>query len=236
MNCKTTYRHLAEEMYMSLFRSNNPVPQSPPLHVVAKPAGPDCNLNCDYCFYLEKQALFSNKRGFRMSDTVLQTFIENYIRSQSTPVVEFVWQGGEPTLLGVEFFERVIELQRPFSNTKTIKNSLQTNGTLLTDRWCKFLKKHDFMVGISLDGPQHIHDQHRHDKRGKGTFDMVMQGLRLLQKHEVPFNVLACVSREAANHPLEVYQFFKDSGVKFVQFAPVVERACNSKSIHIKAA
>jgi len=135
MNCKTTYRHLVEEMYMSLFRSNNPVPQSPPLHVVAKPAGPDCNLDCDYCFYLEKQALFSNKRGFRMSDTVLQTFIENYIRSQSPSVVEFVWQGGEPTLLGVEFFERVIELQRPFTNTKTIKTRskpmvlcLQTNG------------------------------------------------------------------------------------------------------------
>jgi len=195
-------------MYMSVFRNNNLGPHSPPLHVVAKPAGPNCNLDCDYCFYLEKQALFSNNRGFRMSDTVLQTFIENYIRSQSPPVVEFVWQGGEPTLLGVEFFERVIELQRPFSNTKTIKNSLQTNGTLLTERWCKFLKKHDFMVGISLDGPQQIHDQHRHDKRGKGTFDMVMQGLRLLQKHEVPFNVLACVSRESANHPLEVYQFF----------------------------
>ncbi|MEJ2470899.1 MAG: anaerobic sulfatase maturase [Desulfuromonadales bacterium] len=217
---------------MTVFRNNNLGPHSPPLHVVAKPAGPDCNLDCDYCFYLEKQALFSNNRGFRMSDTVLQTFIENYIRSQSPTVVEFVWQGGEPTLLGVEFFERVIELQRPFSKTKTIKNSLQTNGTLLTDRWCKFLKQHDFMVGISLDGPQQIHDQHRHDKRGKGTFDMVMQGLRLLQKHEVPFNVLACVSRESANHPLEIYQFFKDSGVEFVQFTPVVERACNPESRH----
>jgi uncharacterized protein len=195
-----------------------------PIHVVVKPAGPACNLDCEYCFYLEKQAFFDNSSACRMSDTILKTFIKDYISSQTAPIVEFVWQGGEPTLLGVEFYERVIELQRPFTMAKTIKNSLQTNGTLLSEQWCSFLKKHDFMVGISLDGPQQIHDLYRRDKKGKGTFDRVMYGLGLLQKHGVPYNVLASVSRDSAQRPLDVYRFFRDSGIEFVQFAPVVER------------
>jgi len=131
------------------------------LHVVAKPIGPACNLNCEYCFYLEKQALFATDKKYRMSDKVLSAFITNYITSQPTPVVEFVWQGGEPTLLGIDFFKRVVDLQKPFVQTKTITNSLQTNGTLLTAEWCQFLKKHNFMVGISLDGPKEIHDRYR---------------------------------------------------------------------------
>jgi uncharacterized protein len=202
------------------------------IHVVAKPTGPVCNLNCEYCFYLEKQALFSRGEQYRMSDDVLSAFITNYITSQTTPVVEFVWQGGEPTLLGVDFFRRVIELQKPFAGAKTITNSLQTNGTLLTDEWCVFLKKHNFMVGISLDGPKDIHDRYRRDRKGKGTFDQVMRGLRLLQKHKVEYNVLACVARETAKHPLEVYRFFKDEGVEFIQFSPVVERMPDSSSRH----
>ena len=124
------------------------------LHVVAKPIGPACNLDCEYCFYLEKQALFSPGGQYRMTDRVLSAFIAGYISSQPVPVVEFVWQGGEPTLLGIDFFKRVVELQKPFAKGKTITNSLQTNGTLLTDEWCRFLKKNNFMVGISLDGPQ----------------------------------------------------------------------------------
>ncbi len=117
------------------------------IHVVAKPIGPVCNLDCEYCFYLEKHALFGTGEQYRMSDDVLGSFIDNYVSSQPTPVVEFVWQGGEPTLLGMDFFKRVIELQKPFVKTKTITNSIQTNGTLLTDEWCAFLKKHNFMVG-----------------------------------------------------------------------------------------
>jgi uncharacterized protein len=194
------------------------------IHVVAKPIGPACNLNCEYCFYLEKQALFGPDENFRMSDDLLSAFITNYITSQHTPIVEFVWQGGEPTLLGIDFFKRVIELQRQFSETKTITNSLQTNGTLLNDEWCAFLKKHNFMVGISLDGPQDIHDRYRHDRKGKGTFDRVIRGLKLLQTHKVDYNVMACVARETAKHPLEVYRFLKDQGVEFIQFSPVVER------------
>jgi len=198
------------------------IPQG--IHVVAKPIGPVCNLNCAYCFYLEKQALFGVDEKYRMSDDMLSAFITNYITSQPTPVVEFVWQGGEPTLLGIDFFKRVVELQKPFAGTKTITNSLQTNGTMLTDEWCAFLKKHNFMVGISLDGPKEVHDRYRRDREGKGTFDHVMLGLRLLQKHEVEYNVLASVARETARQPLEVYRFLRDEGVEFIQFAPVVER------------
>jgi uncharacterized protein len=203
------------------------------IHVVAKPIGPVCNLNCEYCFYLEKQALFGPDEKYRMSDDVLSAFITNYITAQPTPIVEFVWQGGEPTLLGIDFFKRVIELQKQFSGTKSITNSLQTNGTLLTDEWCDFLKKHNFMVGISIDGPKEVHDRYRRDRKGKGTFAQVMHGLRLLQKHKVEYNVLACVARETAKHPLEVYSFLKDQGVEFIQFAPVVERLPDLSSIQI---
>jgi len=201
------------------------------MHVVAKPIGPLCNLNCEYCFYLEKQALFSTDEKYRMPDNVLRAFVTNYITSQPTPVVEFVWQGGEPTLLGVDFFKRVVELQKPFEKRKTITNSLQTNGTLLDDKWCRFLKKHNFMVGISLDGPKEIHDRYRRNRKGHGSFDQVMRGLKLLQKHQVEYNILACVARETARRPLEVYHFFKKEGAAFIQFSPVVERLPDSSSM-----
>ena len=204
--------------------SNQSVNTSQGIHVVAKPIGPLCNLDCEYCFYLEKKALFGSGEQYRMAEAILSRFIANYIASQPTPVVEFVWQGGEPTLLGIDFFRRVIELQKPYAGQKTITNSLQTNGTLLTDEWCEFLKKHNFMTGISLDGPKEIHDRYRRDPNGKGTFEQVMRGLRLLQKHNVEYNVLACVARETANQPLDVYRFFRDEGIEFIQFSPVVER------------
>ena len=198
------------------------IPQG--LHVVAKPIGPACNLDCEYCFYLEKQALFAAGEKYRMPENVLSAFIAGYISSQPAPVVEFVWQGGEPTLLGIDFFKRVVELQKPFAKGRTITNSLQTNGTLLTEEWCRFLKKHNFMVGVSLDGPKMIHDRYRKDRKGRGTFDEVMRGLHLLQKHKVEYNVLACVAHHTAGKPLEVYRFLKDAGVEFIQFTPIVER------------
>jgi uncharacterized protein len=201
------------------------------IHVVVKPIGPVCNLNCEYCFYLEKQALFDAGEEYRMSDDVLSAFIADYIASQPTPLVEFVWQGGEPTLLGIDFFKRVIDLQKPFARRKMIKNSLQTNGTLLTDEWCRFLKQHNFMAGISIDGPKEVHDRYRRDRKGKGTFDQVMQGLRLLQKHNVEYNVLATVARDTAKKPLDVYRFLRDEGVEFIQFSPVVERMRNAQGI-----
>jgi uncharacterized protein len=200
------------------------------IHVVAKPIGPACNLNCEYCFYLEKKALFPEGEQYRMPDKVLSAFITNYITSQPTPVVEFVWQGGEPTLLGIDFFRRVIDLQKPFAKKKTITNSLQTNGTLLTPEWCRFLRKHNFMVGISLDGPKEIHDRHRRDRKGNGTFEQVMRGLKLLQDHKVEYNVLACVARETTKKPLEVYRFLRGEGVEFIQFTPIVERLADASS------
>ena len=179
------------------------------IHIVAKPTGPACNLNCAYCFYLEKKVLFGAGEKFRMTDEVLSAFIKKYIHSQPTPLVEFVWQGGEPTLLGMDFFKQVVELQRPFARRKMIRNSLQTNGTLLTRKWCEFLKKYNFMVGISLDGPKEIHDRYRRDRRGNGTFDRVMQGLKLLQKYRIEYNVMACVAHDTAKQPLDIYRFFR---------------------------
>jgi uncharacterized protein len=198
------------------------------MHVVAKPMGPVCNLNCEYCFYLEKRALFGADEKYRMPDDVLRAYISNYIASQPTPVVDFVWQGGEPTLLGIDFFQRVVDLQKPFVKKKTITNSLQTNGTLLTSEWCRFLRTHNFMVGISLDGPKEIHDCYRRDRKGEGTFEQVMRGLGLLQKHKVEYNVLACVARETAKKPLEIYRFLRGEGVEFIQFTPIVERLADT--------
>ncbi len=209
-------------------RSSNQESIVPGIHVVAKPIGPVCNLNCDYCFYLEKQALFGPGEQYRMSDEVLSAFISNYITSQPTPVVEFVWQGGEPTLLGLDFLKRVVELQKPFLGTKAITNALQTNGTLLTDELCGFLAENRFMVGISIDGPKDIHDRYRRDRSGKGTFDRVMRGLSLLQQHKVEYNVLTSVTRESARQPLEVYRFLRAQGVEFIQFAPIVERKADA--------
>lgn len=157
---------------MQKIRHSESAPQG--IHVMAKPIGPVCNLNCEYCFYLEKTALFGPDEKYRMSDDVLSTFITSYITTQPTPVVAFVWQGGEPTLMGIDFFKQVIKLQKVFAGRKTITNSLQTNGTLLTEKWCRFLKKHNFMVGISIDGPKEVHDRFRRDRKGNGTFDRVI--------------------------------------------------------------
>jgi uncharacterized protein len=194
------------------------------IHIVAKPNGPACNLDCDYCFYTEKQSLFPKDENYRMPDNVLEAYIAKYISAQPSPEVEFVWQGGEPTLLGLDFFKKVIEMQKPFTGQKTIRNVLQSNGTLITDEWCRFLKRHNFLVGISLDGPQNIHDRHRRDRGGKATFNKVMKGLERLRKHGVEYNVMACVAGETAGRPLDVYHFFKKEGVEFIQLFPVVER------------
>jgi len=200
------------------------------IHVLAKPAGAACNLHCDYCFYLEKEKLFPEKEDFRMSDAVLENYIRHYVGAQPTPEVEFVWHGGEPTLLGVDFFRKAVKYQMPYRKHKTIKNSLQTNGTLLTDEWCEFFKESGFFIGVSLDGPQEIHDRHRRDRGGEPTFNNVMNGLRLLQKHDVDYNVLACVAKETAQRPLEVYHFFKGEDIRFIQFTPVIERAADERS------
>ena len=208
------------------------------IHILAKPIGPRCNLNCEYCFYLEKLSLFPKGENYVMSDEVLQAYINKYITLQPTPVVGFVWQGGEPTLLGLDFYKRVVELQLPFAKQKEITNSLQTNGTLLDDEWCEFLKENNFLVGLSLDGPRDIHDRYRKDSVGKGSFDKVMRGVDLLRKHGVEFNVMATVARGTSYKPLEVYRFFKEQGFDFIQFVPVIERTADfrSKQLGLKLA
>ena len=200
------------------------------IHAIAKPAGSRCNMKCDYCFYLEKENLYSGKENFSMSDEVLKAYIKSYLTSQPTPEVDFVWQGGEPTLRGIDFYRKVLQYQKRYRGSKTIRNSIQTNGTLLTDEWCAFLKQNAFLVGLSLDGPADIHNLYRRNRAGQPTFNEVMRGMRLLKKWEVEFNVLACVARETAYRPLEVYRFFKEQGVAFIQFTPVVERMPDQKA------
>jgi serine-type anaerobic sulfatase-maturating enzyme len=201
-----------------------------PFHLLTKPIGPICNLDCKYCFYLEKENLYPGENQWRMSDTVLAEYIRQYIHSQPVPEINFAWQGGEPTLLGVEFFRKVIALQKKFANGKTIANAIQTNGTLLDDEWCEFLAANNFLVGLSIDGPAEMHDAYRVDKRQQPTFDKVMRGLDFLKKHKVEFNTLTVVNRVNSQSPLEVYRFLKSIGSQFLQFIPLVERAAAGES------
>jgi uncharacterized protein len=196
----------------------------PAYHVMTKPIGPICNLDCKYCFYLEKESLYPKTESFRMSDSVLEKYIQEYIESQQVPEVSFAWQGGEPTLMGLAFFEKVVQLQAKYSGGKKIFNALQTNGTLLDDAWCSFFKKNQFLIGISIDGPREVHDFYRVDKKDGPTFDSVMNGILLLKKHQVEFNTLTVVNKINSQKPLEVYRFLKEIGSGFIQFIPLVER------------
>ena len=205
-------------------RKNNPDKALKAFHVMAKPSGPICNLDCRYCFYLEKENLYGKKQDWAMPDPVLESYISQFIASQDSPVISFAWQGGEPTLLGVDFFRKVVALQNKYANGKKIENAFQTNGVLLDDRWGEFLAGNQFLIGISIDGPAELHDFYRVDKGGAPTFDRVMRGLRFLKKHQVEFNVLTVVNRRNSQHPLRVYQFLKGIGAQFMQFIPIVER------------
>lgn len=199
-------------------------------HLMAKPVGPLCNLNCEYCFYTEKSALFPKENNFIMSYDVLEQYVKEYINSQNIPEISFVWQGGEPMLAVLSFYEKAVELQKKYANGKKILNSIQTNGTLLNDDWCKFLKENNFVVGLSLDGPEHIHNRYRKDFKGEGTFNKVMNGLELLKKYNIEYNVLACVAADTCDYPLKTYRFFKKHGVKHIQFTPVIERIPDENS------
>lgn len=193
-------------------------------HVMTKPVGPICNLDCRYCFYLEKERMFPAGQSFRMSDAVLEAYVRRYITEQASGEIHFAWQGGEPTILGIEFFRKVLSLQRKYAAGKTVLNAIQTNGTLLDDSWGTFLAENGFLVGLSVDGPRGLHDRYRVDKGGRPTFDKVMEGLSVLKKHGVEFNTLTVVHRANALHPLEVYRFLKEIGSRFIQFIPLVER------------
>jgi len=191
---------------------------------MVKPIGPVCNLNCTYCYYLEKHKLYKDSSSFKMSDELLEKFVKQYIMAQQVPAVQFVWQGGESTLLGLEYFEKIVKLQKKYALGKRIENSFQTNGTLLTDEWCAFFKKNNFLIGLSIDGPEAMHDKYRPMKTGKPSFEKVIRGIKLLHKHQVDFNTLTVVNDYNVKYPLEVYRFLKSIGSSYLQFIPIVER------------
>ena len=197
----------------------------PAFHLLAKPTGAICNLDCAYCFFLDKEVFYPGSK-FRMSDDVLEAYIRQLIESHRSDSVNIAWQGGEPTLMGLDFYRRMMALAEKYRRPgMRFLHTMQTNGTLLDDEWCAFLKEHDFLIGISIDGPRALHDVYRVDQGGQPTFDKVMRGLRLLQKHGVDFNVLTTVNRVNADYPLEVYRFLRDEvGTTWMQFIPVVER------------
>lgn len=192
--------------------------------VMAKPIGAICNLECKYCFYLEKENLYPDTSSFRMSEEVLESFIKQKIDAHKIPEVNFAWQGGEPTLMGVDFFREVVRLQKKYSNGKKINNAFQTNGILLNDEWCSFFNENNFLIGLSIDGTEKLHDKLRVNKGGKPTFKNVMKGISFLKKHRVDFNTLTVVHKYNADYPLEIYNFLKEAGSGYMQFIPVVER------------
>lgn len=199
-------------------------PFARPLYVMLKPVGAACNLACDYCYYLEKSNLYKQQSHRIMTDELLERFIKEYIEAQTMNEVLFTWHGGEPTLRPLSFYQKAVALQQKYARGRRIDNALQTNGTLLTDEWCRFLKANNWLVGISIDGPAEFHDRYRRDKRGEPSFEKVMNGIRLLQKHGVEWNAMAVVNRYNADHPKAFYDFFKRINCQFIQFAPIVER------------
>ncbi len=202
------------------------VPNAPPaFHLLAKPTGATCNLDCAYCFFLSKEMLYPGSR-FRMADALLEEYIRQLIEAHQTPDVQVAWQGGEPTLMGQPFFERSIELVEKYRKPgMRVAYTIQTNGTLIDDDWAAFFKRHHFLVGISIDGPQALHDAYRVDKGGQPTFDKVMRGLATLQAHGVEYNTLTTLHRANADHPVEVYRFLRDEcKSNFIQFIPIIER------------
>ncbi|MBZ5600080.1 MAG: anaerobic sulfatase maturase [Acidobacteriia bacterium] len=194
-------------------------------HAMIKPIGAICNLDCLYCYYLHKKDLLGSNSKFQISDEILETHIQQYIEGQDRDEVVFSWQGGEPTLLGLEFFHKVVELEQKHKRPhQRIENDLQTNGTLLNDDWGAFLKEHRFLVGLSIDGPRELHDRHRLAKDGQPTFDKVFAAAQMLHRHGVLFNALCVVNRVNAKRPLDVYRFLKNEIEPWqMQFIPCVE-------------
>jgi len=201
-------------------------PFASPLYVMSKPVGSACNLACAYCYYLEKSHLYPTTQGtrFAMSDETLELFIRQYIEAQTQPQVLFTWHGGEPLMRPISFYEKAMALQQRYAGGRLIDNSLQTNGTLLTDEWCAFFRKHNWLIGISIDGPQEFHDEYRRARGGAPSFQKVMRGINLLRKHGVEWNAMGVVNDFNADYPLDIYHFYKDIGCQYIQFAPIIER------------
>lgn len=199
-------------------------PFARPLYVMLKPVGAVCNLACKYCYYLEKVRLYKEMPRHVMSEELLERFIEEYINSQTMPQVLFTWHGGETMMRPLSFYKRAVELQKRYAGGRRIDNCLQTNGTLLTDEWCEFLRENNFLVGMSVDGPQEFHDEYRRNRQGQPSFQKVMRGINLLKKHGVEWNAMAVVNDFNADYPLDFYHFFKELDCRYIQFTPIVER------------
>lgn len=200
-------------------------PFARPLYVMTKPAGAHCNLACDYCYYMEKQKLYQNGEKHVMSDQLTEVFVREYIQSQFGREVNFTWHGGEPMIRPLSYYKKVVRWQRQYAEGKTILNCLQTNGTLLTPEWCRFLHDEGWLVGISIDGPQNMHDAYRMKRNGAPTWEKVMQGIEMLDRYDVEWNAMAVVNDITAARPLEFYRFFRDElECRYLQFTPVVER------------
>lgn len=207
--------------------NNIGTPFARPLYVISKPAGASCNLACKYCYYLEKKSLYGEtpqSRSFIMTDDILEKFVKMYIESQSSPEILFCWHGGESLMRPISFYEKAIRFQQKYGRGLIIDNSIQTNATLLTDDWCRFFKKNNWLVGVSVDGPQEFHDEYRRNRLGAPSFAKVMNGIDLLHKHSVEWNAMAVVNDFNADFPVEFYRFFKDIGCRFLQFTPILER------------
>ena len=207
--------------------AKSPISDAPPcFHLLAKPSGSTCNIDCKYCFFLSKEALYPNEKH-RMSQATLEAYIRQLLESHRTPEVTVAWQGGEPTLMKVEFFRHAVELVEKYRRPgQSVKHTFQTNGILLDDEWCEFFRQYHFLVGLSVDGPRELHDTFRVDRRAQGTFDLVMGGWNLLRKHGVEFNILCTVNSANQHHGRSIYRFFRDElGARWIQFIPIIERA-----------
>ncbi|MGF1887599.1 anaerobic sulfatase maturase [Photobacterium profundum] len=195
-------------------------------HVMAKPSSSVCNLDCTYCFYLEKENLYPERKSrWKMSDETLELYVKQYIDSHDTENIEFSWQGGEPTLMGLDFFRKTVELQQKYKKHHRITNAFQTNGLLVDDEWCEFFKTHNFLIGVSIDGPARLHDHFRVTRAGKASHEKVMAAINKMKKHGVDFNTLTVLNSENVKYPDEVYDFLTGIGSTFLQFIPIVERS-----------
>ncbi len=200
-------------------------------HVMAKPSGAVCNIDCTYCFYLEKAALYPERnKNWRMTDETLEQFIRQHIAAQRGEQINFAWQGGEPTLMGLPFFQRVVALCEQYANGRRITHTLQTNGILLNEAWMAFFAEQNFLIGLSLDGPAHLHNQYRVNRAGKGTHAQTMAAMALLKAHKVEFNTLTVVGKHNVDHAREVYEFLLAAGSRYIQFIPLVERISTNAS------
>lgn len=204
-------------------------------NTIAKPVGPICNLDCTYCFYLEKENLYPGEKTWKMPDDVLENFIRQNIHGQNAGTINFLWQGGEPTLAGIDFYKRAVKLQKKFSRGKRITNSLQTNGILIDEDWCEFFKENNFLIGISIDGPKELNDKFRYFKNGNGSFEKTVEAVELLKKFKIEFNTLTVVNKFNAEHPVEIYEFLKSIGAEFMQFIPLVEKVVTDNGRKIRA-